>query len=103
MKGARKSSEPRLFKRREANLDEIWLHIAGNSAEAADRMIDAIMEASRMHVQFPGMGQSRDELRPGLCCFVVSPYVVFYRPMEDTIDVLSSARGTRYQRHYRIG
>jgi toxin ParE1/3/4 len=41
------------------------------------------------------MGQSRDELRPGLRCFVVSPYVVFYRPIEDTIEVLRVLHGAR--------
>ena len=41
------------------------------------------------------MGQSRDELRPGLRCFVVSPYVVFYRPEQDTIEVLRVLHGAR--------
>ncbi len=58
-------------------------------------MVDAILDASRMHVRFPGMGQRRDELRPGLRCFVVSPFVVFYRPIEDTIDVLRVLHGAR--------
>ena len=58
-------------------------------------MVDAVLEGSRMHVRFPGMGPSRDELRPGLRCFVVSPYVVFYRPVEDTIEVLRILHGAR--------
>ena len=58
-------------------------------------MVDAILEGSRLHVRFPGMGQNREELRPGLRCFVVSPYVVFYRPVEDTIEVLRILHGSR--------
>jgi toxin ParE1/3/4 len=69
-------SEPRLTERAEADLDELWAYIAARNPDAADRMVDAVLESSRMHVRFPGMGQSRDDLRPGLRSFVVSPYVV---------------------------
>ena len=87
--------EPRLTEQAEADLDELWDYLAAKNPDAADRMVDAVLESSRMHVRFPGMGQSRDELRPGLRCFVVSPYVVFYRPIEDTIEVLRILHGAR--------
>jgi toxin ParE1/3/4 len=85
----------RLSRQAEADLDELWLYIAANNPDTADRMVDAVLEGSRMHVRFPGMGQSRDELRPGLRSFVVSPYFVFYRPVEDTIEVLRILHGAR--------
>lgn len=88
-------SEPRLTEQAEGDLDELWAYIAENNPDAADRMVDAVLEGSRMHVRFPNMGQSRDDLRPGLRCFVVSPYVVFYRPVEDTIEVLRILHGAR--------
>lgn len=87
--------EPRLTEQAEADLDELWASIAANHPDAADRMVDAILEGSRMHARFPGMGLSREDLRPGLRCFVVSPYVVFYRPVEDTIEVLRVLHGAR--------
>ncbi len=68
-----------------ANLDDLWAYIAANNPDAADRMVDANLEGSRLHVRFPNVGQKRDELRPGLCCFVVSPFVVFYRTVDDSI------------------
>ena len=86
-------TEPRLTEQAEADLDDVWSYIAANNLDAADRIVDAILEGSRMHVRFPNMGQIRDELRPGLRCFVVSPYVVFYRPIEDTIEVLRIVHG----------
>ena len=58
-------------------------------------MVDAVLEANRRHARIPGMGQSREELRPALRCFVVSPYVVFDRPMENTIEVLRILREAR--------
>lgn len=88
-------NEPRLTEQAEADLDALWASIAANSPGAADRMVDAILEGSRMHVRFPNIGQIRDDLRPGLRCFVVSQYVVFYRPMGDTIEVLRILHGAR--------
>jgi toxin ParE1/3/4 len=88
-------SEPRLTLQAEADLDELWAHIAANNPDAADRMVDAILEGSRVHVRFPGMGLSREDLRPGPRCFVVSPYIVFYRPIDDTIEVLRIVHGAR--------
>ncbi len=88
-------SEPRLTEQAEADLDALWAYIAADHPDAADRMVDAVLKASRMHVRFPDIGQSRADLRPGLRCFVVSPYVVFYRRIEDTIEVLRVLHGAR--------
>ncbi len=88
-------TEPRLTEQAEADLDELWAFISAGSLAAADRMVDAVLEGSRMHVRFPSMGQNREELRPGLRSFVVSPFVVFYRPVDDTIEVLRILHGAR--------
>jgi toxin ParE1/3/4 len=88
-------SEPRLTDRAEADLEDLWAYIAADKVDAADRIVDAILETSRMHVRFPGMGRRRDDLMPGLRCFIVSPYVVFYPPIEDTIEVLRILHGAR--------
>lgn len=87
--------EPRLTEQAEADLDELWAYIAARNPDAADRMVDAVLEGSRTHARFPGMGLGREDLRPSLRCFVVSPYVVFYRPVEDTIEVLRILHGAR--------
>ncbi len=88
-------TEPRITERAEVDLDELWAYIAANSPDAADRIVDAVLGGSRIHVRFPDMGQCRDDLGPGLRCFVVSPSVVFYRPIEDTIEVLRVLHGAR--------
>ena len=46
-------------------------------------------------MRFPCLDQNRDEIGPGLRSFVVSPYVVFYRQVEDTIEVLRVLHGAR--------
>jgi toxin ParE1/3/4 len=69
---------PRLTAQAETDLDDVWAYIAAKNPDAADRVVDAILEASRMHVRFPNIGQMREELQPGLRCFVVSSYVIYY-------------------------
>ena len=88
-------TELRLTEQAEADLDTLWAYIAADNVTAADRMVDAVLEASRLHTRFPSMGQRRDELQPGLRCFVVSPYVIFYRSVEDALEVLRIVHGAR--------
>lgn len=86
---------PRLTEKAEADLDDLWAHLAASSPEIADRTVDAILEGCRVHVRFPAMGPNRDDLWPGLRCFAVPPYVVFYRPADSTIEVLRILHGAR--------
>jgi toxin ParE1/3/4 len=87
--------EPKLTELAEADLDAVWDRIAVNHPIAADRMVEAVLESSRLHVRFPSMGQNREELSPGLRCFGVAPYVVFYRSVEGTIEILRILHGAR--------
>ena len=88
-------TEPRITERAEDDLDSVWAYIATDSHQAADRMIDAVLASSRLHVRFPGMGQDRRELGPGVRSFIVSPFVVFYRAQGDTIEVLRVLHSAR--------
>ena len=45
--------------------------------------------------RFPETGQAREELAAGLRSFPVAPYVVFFRPSADTIEVLRVLHGRR--------
>ena len=58
--------------RAEADLDELWAHIAASRPDAADRLVDALLEGSRKPLRFSSLGQNRDEIGPGLRSFVVS-------------------------------
>src|SRR5262245_18716184 len=59
---------PQVLKRpqAEADLDDIWWHIAQGSTDAADRLLDSIDERCATLAQFPYIGTSRDELMPDL-------------------------------------
>ncbi len=88
-------SEPRISELAEADLEEAWDYLAERNEAAADRLIDTILDRARLHAKLPLMGRPRDELSPGLRSFVVRPYVVFYRPADDTIEVVRVLHGAR--------
>src|SRR5713226_1802320 len=87
--------EPRITEQAEADLEEAWEFIAQRSVKVADRLIDRILERSRLHSKFPLMGRPRDDLVPGLRSFAIASYVIFYRPAGDTIEVLRVLYGAR--------
>ncbi|MDR3423965.1 MAG: type II toxin-antitoxin system RelE/ParE family toxin [Alphaproteobacteria bacterium] len=70
------------------DLDEIWLHIAQDNEPAADGMIRKIFETISLITEQPLMGRARDELRPRIRSLAVSPYIIFYRPEPDMIEIV---------------
>jgi toxin ParE1/3/4 len=89
-------NEPRLARRAKNDLQEIWLSIARDRDElTADRVTARILKSCRDHAQFPESGRLREELAPGLRSFPVAPYMIFYRPEDDTIHVLRIVHGHR--------
>jgi len=70
----------RILKRPEAenDIEEIWLYIAQDNPDNADRFLDEIEETSRKLVQLTSMGRNRDELYPGLKSFPVGKYIIFF-------------------------
>lgn len=86
-----------VLKRPLAELDllEIWDYIADDSLDLADDFLDRIEEKLQALARNPGMGRRREELLPGLQSFPIGNYVVFYREIEDGIDVIRVLRGSR--------
>ncbi|MEO6437440.1 MAG: type II toxin-antitoxin system RelE/ParE family toxin [Tepidisphaeraceae bacterium] len=78
------------------DLDEIWLYIARDSVDAAERLIAAIEAAAHTLSENPGMGRRRDELLAGVRSFPVGSYILFYRKTQRGIDVLHVYHGARY-------
>jgi toxin ParE1/3/4 len=89
------SQTPILTPKAQADLDAIWDTIAANNPGAADRMIDAILKRARSLAQFPLTGRARDDIRPGLRSSAVKPYVILFRPADDSIQVLRVLHGAR--------
>jgi toxin ParE1/3/4 len=77
------------------NLDEIWLYIARDSVDAAERVISQFEATAQTLARSPGMGRKRDELAAGLRSFPVGNYIMFYRPTRRGIDVVHVYHGAR--------
>ena len=87
----------RILKRPEAenDIEEIWLYIAQDNPDNADRFLDEIEETSRKLVQLTSMGRNRDELYPGLKSFPVGKYIIFYLPISDGLEIVRILHGMR--------
>ena len=81
--------------RADADLDEIWLHIAKDNVAAADRVIDRIEAAENRLAEFPQIGQARPEIRAGLRHWPVGGYLMFYRVAEEELTVVRVVHGAR--------
>ncbi|MBD2605714.1 type II toxin-antitoxin system RelE/ParE family toxin [Scytonema hofmannii FACHB-248] len=81
----------------QARLDikEINKFIARENPQAATRFIDAVEEKCKVLADFPNMGRSFDYLAPSLRGFSVGNYIIFYRSIEDGIEVERVLSGYR--------
>jgi len=88
----------RLLPEAEADLDDIWLYVARESASAeiANRLIDSITQRFWVLGQQLHLGRRRDhDLRLGLRSFPVGEYVIIYRIEGNSALILHVMRGSR--------
>lgn len=78
-----------------SDLEAIWLFIAQDNPEAADRFIQVIVSRFPMLASMPKAGRQREELSARLRSFPVGNYVIFYRPMENGIAIVRVLHGAR--------
>ena len=83
----------------EADLIEIWLHIADENSPAADRLLRQIDEACSMLAAHPRGGKSREDLAPGVRFYPVGNYLIFYTLHDDGITVVRVLHGARDYPH----
>ena len=79
----------------EKDLLDIWLFIAEDSMVNADHFIDKLNEKAQRLAEFKDIGVNRPELGKGIQSFVVGRYVLFFRALDNGIElvrVLSSSR-----------
>ena len=88
---------PNIFWRPEAENDllEIWLFIAEDSLQNADQYIDHIKTRCVNLSEFPDIGRSREELAPGIQSFPIDNYILFYKIMDDGIDIVRVLNAAR--------
>ncbi len=81
----------------QARLDikEISQFITRENPQAATRFVNAVEQKCKTLAEFPNMGRSFDYLAPSLRGFTISNYVIFYRPIDDGIEVERVLSGYR--------
>jgi toxin ParE1/3/4 len=81
------------------DLDVIFLYWAERTGlTIADRVIDGIVERFRLLGEFPEAGRSSDDIAPGVRCFPVGQYLIYYRRARKNTDILHIFHGAREQK-----
>ncbi len=88
-------SQYRVSEAASADLEEIWVFIAEDDPHAADRFIRDIVSRFPKLASMPHLGRSREELSHRLRSFPVAHYVIFYRPIQDGIEIVRILHGAR--------
>ena len=78
------------------DIEKIVDYVADKSSfDSAERLLKKINQKCSKLANFPNMGRRRDELSPLLRSFPVDDYLIFYRPIENGIEVLRVISGYR--------
>jgi len=77
------------------DLNEIADYFAENSLKAGERFFNAFNRKCQQLVAFPNSGKSYTEIRPGLRGISLEGFIIFYRILDDGIEILRVVSGRR--------
>ncbi len=77
------------------DLEEITDYFATHNVEAGEQFLQEFGKKCRYLTQFPLMGRSYAAIRPGLRGVPINRYILFYRVMEEDIEIVRVVRGDR--------
>ncbi|MBW4669693.1 MAG: type II toxin-antitoxin system RelE/ParE family toxin [Cyanomargarita calcarea GSE-NOS-MK-12-04C] len=77
------------------DLEDIWSYVAKNNPRAADNLFDKLREMFAKLAKFPQMGQGRSDLALSLQSFPVRNYLIFYRTIEEGIEIVRIIHGSQ--------
>jgi len=77
------------------DIEDIWKYLAPNNLKAADTLFDTLRESFPKLAKFPQMGKLRGELAPFLRSFPVKNYLIFYRPIDEGIEIVRILHGSQ--------
>jgi toxin ParE1/3/4 len=84
-----------LTPRASQDLEDIGDFVAQANARAAARLVRSLEDKCRMLAEFPEIGSRCEDLAPELRRFPVGKYVIFYRAIDDGIEVIRAVHGSR--------
>jgi toxin ParE1/3/4 len=77
------------------DLNEIADYFTETNIDAGERFFREFNRKCQQLVAFPNSGKSYDTIRPGLRGISLQGYIVFYRVLEDGIEILRVVSGRR--------
>lgn len=77
------------------DLNEISDYFLAQSVEAGDRFVEAFNQKCIQLARYPYIGKSYAYLRPGLRGLLLMNHIIFYRVMNDDIEILRVISGYR--------
>jgi toxin ParE1/3/4 len=77
------------------DLNEIADYFAENSLEAGEQFFRAFNRKCQQLITFPNSGKSYDAIRPDLRGLSLESYVIFYRILDDGVEILRVVSGRR--------
>jgi len=81
----------------EIDLVEIWLYVADDNMEAADKLLETIDEKCQLLAERKLLGRERPDLDPNLRSFPVGNYIIYYKLEPDGIIIARVLHGSRDQ------
>ena len=81
------------------DLLDVWLDIfeLTKNAEFADNFVDSFTVAFEKVSKDPGIGESRDYLRPGFRKWTHRKYIIYYKPQNGIVRIERILWGRRQQ------
>ena len=70
------------------DLIELWVYVARDNPEAADRLFARIEGGCQLCTENPEAGRYRPELHQDLRSFPVAPYIIYYTPLPAGIRII---------------
>ncbi|MBD2524135.1 MULTISPECIES: type II toxin-antitoxin system RelE/ParE family toxin [unclassified Nostoc] len=77
------------------DINEIADYFAETSVEAGERFFSEFNRKCQQLVAFPNSGKSYAKIRPDLRGVTLQGYIVFYRVLDDGIEILRVVSGRR--------
>ncbi len=79
----------------EEDLVDIWIYIAHDNPDAADRLLEEIDRKFVLLAENPRLGRARPDIAPEFRHWPVGNYLILYRLVTDGIEVVRVVHGAR--------
>jgi len=81
--------------RAEDHLVDIWIYIAHDNPDAADRLLEEIDRKFVLLSENPRLGRARPDIAPEFRHWPAGNYLILYRLLPDGIEVVRVVHGAR--------